>query len=38
MLVTAICPKCGDIIEDPECPKHPDEALVGEAIEAYLYG
>tara|TARA_R110001583_G_scaffold43343_2_gene137852 strand:+ start:109 stop:255 length:147 start_codon:yes stop_codon:yes gene_type:complete len=48
MLVTALCPKCGDIIEDPECAKHPEtalilyesenEAFVGEAIETYLYG
>lgn len=48
MIVTALCPECGDIIEEPECSKHPEEALilyeseneafVGEAIQEYLYG
>ena len=48
MIVTAICPECGDIIEEQECISHPDTALivyksnnesfVGEAIEDYLYG
>jgi len=48
MIITAICPECGDIIEEQECRSHPDtslivyesknEAFVGEAIEDYLYG
>ena len=48
MITTAICPECGDIIEEQECEAHPDtalivyrsqnEAFVGEAIEDYLYG
>ena len=47
MITTAICPECGDIIEEQECKAHPDttlivyrsqnEAFVGEAIEDYLY-
>ncbi len=48
MIVTAICPECGDIIEEQECQQHPDtnlliyasqhEAFVGETLEDYLYG
>jgi len=48
MIVTAICPECGDIIEEQECQAHPDtnlityrsahEEFVGQAIEDYLYG
>jgi len=46
--VTAICPECGDIIEEQECESHPDtalliyesenEAFVGEALVEYIYG
>ena len=48
MIVTAICPECGDIIEEQECESHPDtalliyesenEAFVGEALIEYIYG
>ena len=48
MIITAICPECGDIIEEQECNNHPGtelivyrshhETFVGEAIEDYLYG
>ena len=48
MIITAICPECGQIIEEQECQAHPETALivyksksesfVGEAIEDYLYG
>ena len=48
MIVTAICPECGDIIEEQECEAHPDralliyesenEAFVGEALIEYIYG
>lgn len=48
MIVTAICPECGDIIEEQECQSHPDQALliyesnnetfVGEALMEYIYG
>jgi hypothetical protein len=48
VIVTAICPECGDIIEEQECTSHPDTALlvyesknetfVDEAIEDYLHG
>ena len=47
-IVTAICPECGNIIEEQECQAHPDaalliyeskrEAFVGETILEYLYG
>jgi len=48
MMITAICPECGHIIEDQECNSHPDTELIvyqskdevfaGEAIIEYLYG
>ena len=48
MIITAICPECGDIIEEQECESHPDtalliyesenEAFVGEALIEYIYG
>ena len=48
MIITVICPECGDIIEEQECQSHPEtalivyeskrEAFVGEAILEYLYG
>ena len=48
IIVTAICPECGDIIEEQECQSHPDTALliyesenetfVGEALMEYIYG
>jgi len=48
MMITAICPQCGDIIEEQECSNHPDTELIvyqskdetfaGEAIMEYLYG
>ena len=48
MIITAICPECGDIIEEQECQSHPDQALliyeseneafVGEALMEYMYG
>ena len=48
IITTAICPKCGDIIEEQECQSHPDQALllyesqheafVGEALIEYIYG
>jgi len=48
MIITAICPECGNIIEEQECESHPDQALliyesnneafVGEALMEYIYG
>ena len=48
MIITTICPECGDIVEEEECKSHPDltlityksknESFVGEAIKDYLYG